>query len=249
MIRLADVDVTYPNGVRALAGLDLTVGLGERVALVGPSGAGKSTLLGLLSGRLLVEGARIDGDVEVFGVDPRRAHGRAWRRHARRIGSVRQDHDLIGPLRVVHNVNAGRLGTWSTWRAARSLVRPLDGTQVAAALTLVGLEPAVADARVDELSGGQRQRVALARVVRQAPALLLADEPVASLDPTLSELVVDLIARPPDGTWSTTVVSLHQPELARRVATRVVGIRDGSVIVDRPVDEVDDALLAAVYRR
>jgi phosphonate transport system ATP-binding protein len=244
---LADARVRYANGAVALDGIDLTVGDGERVALVGRSGAGKSTLINLLNGRLVLDGALIEGRVDVLGVDPREARGRAGRRHALRIGTIRQDHDLVGPLRVIHNVNAGRLGAWSTGRALRSLARPIERAEVERALALVGLDPAIADVRVDELSGGQRQRVALARVLRQAPDLVLADEPVASLDPALSEAVLELLADPPADSWSTSVVSLHQPEYARRFAQRVVGMRRGRIDFDVPVDELTDRLLNSVY--
>lgn len=246
-IVLADARVRYPNGAVALDGADLTVHDGERVALVGRSGAGKSTLINLLNGRLVLDGALIEGRVEILGVDPRGVRGRSGRRHARRIGTIRQDHDLVGPLRVIHNVNAGRLGTWSTGRALRSLVRPAEQAEAGRALALVGLDSAVIDVRVDELSGGQRQRVALARVLRQAPDLVLADEPVASLDPALSEAVLDLLATPPAGSWTTSVVSLHQPEYARRFADRVVGLRRGRIDFDVPVAELTDQLLASVY--
>ncbi len=253
IIRLEDVSVAYPNGARALEAIDLTVTGGERVALVGPSGAGKSTLLNLLNGRAVLDGAAVSGTVEVFGVDLGELRGRARRRHARRIGFVRQDHDLVGPLRVIHNINAGRLGAWSTWRALRSLVRPVDRGLDAAVLGTVGLEGTLLDVRVDELSGGQRQRVALARVLRQGPEILLADEPVASLDPGLSSVVLDLIASPPvliapPAPW-TAIVSLHQPEFARRFAERVVGVSGGRVAFDVPVDDLTDDLLQRVYAR
>ena len=251
IVRLADVSVAYPNGARALDAVDLMVVGGERVALVGPSGAGKSTLLNLLNGRAMLDGAVVSGTIEVLGVGTEGLRGRARRRHTRRIGVVRQDHDLVGPLRVIHNVNAGRLGVWSTWRALRSLVRPVDRSLDGEVLRAVGLEASLLDVRVDELSGGQRQRIALARVLRQQPVLLLADEPVASLDPALSSVVLDLIASPPasvapHGRW-TAIVSLHQPELARRFADRVVGVRGGRIAFDVAVDDLTDDLLDRVY--
>lgn len=252
-VRLSGVSVTYPNGTRALDDIELVVRPGERIALVGPSGAGKSTLLNLLNGRLELDGARVGGTVEVLGTDLRALHGRARRRHARDIGVVRQDHDLVGPLRVVHNVNAGRLGTWSTWQAVRSLVRPLERREVGDLLAAVGLDRQLLDVRVDELSGGQRQRVALARVLRQRPRLILADEPVASLDPTLSSTMLELIGTPPEAVappagW-TSIVSLHQPEFARRFSERVVGIRDGRIVFDVATGDLGDDLLDSVYSR
>ena len=251
VVRLSGACVTYANGTRALDIDDLAVLDGERVALVGASGAGKSTLLNLLNGRVLLEGARVDGSVEVLGSEVDALRGRARRRHARRVATIRQDHDLTGPLRVVHNLNAARLGEWSAWRAIRSLAVPVDRDANAAALAAVGLDSSLLDVRVEELSGGQRQRVAVARVLRQRPALVVADEPVASLDPTLSETVLELICDPPEA-WApasgwTSVVSLHQPEFARRFADRVIGLRDGRIAFDVAVDALDDDRLAQVY--
>lgn len=250
-VRLSEVLVTYANGTRALEVPDLVVGHGEQVALVGPSGGGKTTLLNLLTGRLVLDGAAVSGTVEVLGADIHQLRGRARRRHARRVGLVRQDHDLVGPLRVVHNLNTGRLGDWSTWRALRSLAWPLERAEDRTLLELLELDPALLDARVDELSGGQRQRVALARVLRQRPELLLADEPVASLDPTLSTLALGLISSPPaevtsDRTW-TSIVSLHQPEHARRFADRVIGVRAGQVAFDVPITGLHDEMLERIY--
>ena len=247
-VRLSGVDVTYPNGTHALVGVDLTIDVGERVALVGPSGGGKSTLLNLLSGRLLLDGADVAGDVGVLGADPGALRGRRRRRQAVRVGTVRQGLDLVGPLRVVHNVNAGRLGTWSTLRALVSLARPAERAEAASAVERFGLDPTLLDVTVDELSGGQRQRVAVARVSRQAPELLLADEPIASLDPGLSELVLEMVVDP-TAPWSTSIVSLHQPDFARRFATRVVGVRDGRVAFDVPVEQLTEQHLATVYER
>ncbi len=254
-VRLSGARVTYRNGTRALVVDELAIHEGERVALVGASGAGKSTLLNLLNGRVLLDGAQVDGSVEVLGREIGSGvgalRGRARRRHARRVGTIRQDHDLAGPLRVVHNLNAGRLGAWSTWRAVRSLVVPVDRDVNEEALAAVGLDPSLIDVRVEELSGGQRQRVAAARVLRQRPELVVADEPVASLDPTLSEAVLQLLGDAPDA-WAppsgwTVVVSLHQPEFARRFADRVIGLRGGRIVFDVAVDALDDALLAQVY--
>ncbi len=252
-VHLADVSVAYPNGTRALDAVNLVVQAGERVALVGPSGAGKSTLLNLLNGRTALEGAAVSGTVGVLGIDTAELRGRARRRHGRRIGVVRQHLDLVGPLRVIHNVNAGLLGDWSPWRALLSLARPVDRGLNSDVLSLVGLDASLLDVTVDELSGGQRQRVAIARVVRQRPDLLLADEPVASLDPTLSSAMLDLVASPPDGAapggqW-TALVSLHQPEFARRFAERVIGLKEGRIVFDVAVGDLTDELLDRLYAR
>ena len=238
---LRSVSLSY-DGRPALRDLDLTVRLGERVALVGPSGAGKSTLLAVVAGSLRPS----TGEVEVLG---HRFDGRDARaRHdvRRRIGVVHQRLDLVGRLRVVHNVNAGHLGRWSTWEALSSLVRPRELGTVRDALERTGIADTLF-ARTDELSGGEQQRVALARVLVQDPDLVLADEPVASLDPARADEVLRLLCDTVASPTRTLVVSLHDFDLAVRRCDRVVGLRHGEVQFDRPAGEVGPELRDALY--
>jgi phosphonate transport system ATP-binding protein len=228
------------SGTPALWEVSLTVRSGERVALLGPSGAGKSTLLGLLDGTV----EATSGDVVVLGERPARLPPRARRRLRSRVGAVHQRLELVGQLRVVHNVNGGRLGRWSLPRATWSLVRPQGLPEVLAALEQVGLADRVFD-RTDELSGGQQQRVALARVAVQDPDLVLADEPVSSLDPALAARVLDLLTAVAAG--RSLVASLHDPALAVHRFDRLVGLRDGRVVFDLPPSAVHGALLDDLY--
>lgn len=234
--------VTVDHGDRkALDEVDLVVRDGERVALVGPSGAGKSTLLGLGNGMVVPT----SGHVEVLGTDPARADPGALRGLRRRIGTVHQQLNLIGPLRVVHNLNAGRLGTWGRLRAARSLVRPLEVDRAREALARVGIADRI-DVRTDRLSGGEQQRVALARVLVQDPDIILADEPVSSLDPARAEEVMALLCGVL-GEHRTLVVSLHDFDLAVRHCDRIVGLRGGRVVLDTPSSEVDHDVRNRLY--
>jgi phosphonate transport system ATP-binding protein len=224
----------------ALRELDLTVHASERVAVLGTSGAGKSTLLALLNGSL----EPTTGSMEVFGEDPARLSAPRRRLLQRRIGSVSQDLALIEQVRVLHNVNAGRLGRWSTPRALASLVWPHSLDVVRDALDRVDLGWALHE-RTERLSGGERQRVAIARLLVQAPELVVADEPVSSLDPVRAAGILGLLGTSPTG--RTLVVSLHQPELAREHCTRVVGLRQGRIVLDRPAADVSDTALDDLY--
>ncbi len=226
VVALEHVTVSY-GPVTALDDVSLRIGAGERVAVLGPSGAGKSTLLAALAG-VVPPGT---GTVELFGARPDELSGAALRRLRSRTGRISQSLDLVGPLRVVHNVNAGRLHRWSLARAAWSLLRPQGVDEVVAALDRVGLADRLHD-RCDALSGGQQQRVAVARLLVQDPELVLADEPVHSLDPALSAQVVGLLAGLAAERGRTLVTSLHDPELALRWCDRVVGLRDGRVRFD-----------------
>lgn len=244
VLRLQGVSVAYGDRL-ALDGVTLSVRRGERVALVGPSGAGKSTLLGLGNGTV----TPTEGCLEVLGVDPTAAAPGALRALRGRIGSVHQQLNLVGPLQVVHNVNAGRLGTWSRLRALRSLVRPLQVDEARAALERVGIAPYL-HMRTDRLSGGEQQRVALARVLVQDPDLVLADEPVASLDPARAEEVMSLLCGLLDqqtGERRTLVVSLHDFDLAVRHCDRVVGLRQGRVVLDVAVEDVGEGTRERIY--
>jgi len=220
------------------------VGTGERVALIGPSGAGKSTLLGLANGTV----EPTAGSVEVLGSDPAALSGAGLRRLRARVGTVHQHLELVGPLRVVHNVNAGRIGSWPAWRAAWSLLRPHGVPEVAAALRAVGVQERMYE-RTDRLSGGQQQRVAVARVLVQRPELVLADEPASALDPALTDRTMTLLTELAAGRGGSLVASLHDPALALRHCSRVVGLVDGRVELDAPAAALTLADLAAFYRR
>lgn len=224
----------------ALADIDLTVAEGERVALLGASGAGKSTLLATLNGSLPVS----SGTVEVFGEDLAALTPRRLRRVQRRIGTVSQRLDLVDQVRVLHNVNAGRLGGWSTGRSLWALAWPHADPTATSALARVGLEWAVHE-RTERLSGGERQRVAVARLLVQDPDLVLADEPVSSLDPARAAEILELLRGPVED--ATFVVSLHQPDLARVHCTRAVGLREGRIVFDVPTDELDHRALSDLY--
>ncbi|WP_279536015.1 phosphonate ABC transporter ATP-binding protein [Blastococcus xanthinilyticus] len=238
---MAGLEVRYGTSP-ALAGIDLEVAAGERVAVVGASGAGKSTLLNVLNGTVVPTA----GTVEVLGRDPSALRGRELRQVRARTGTVHQHLELTGALRVVHNVNAGRLGSWSAARAAWSLLRPQGVPEVRAALDRVGLADRVFE-RTDRLSGGQRQRVALARLLVQRPDLVLADEPASALDPALADLALELLGEPARSRGGALLVCLHDPALALRHCDRVVGLLDGRVALDAPATSLTLADLERFY--
>jgi len=235
-----DVVVCFDD-VTALSLPSLTIERGETVALVGQSGAGKSTLLNVLAGLVPPDG----GDVSVLGSDLRALRGRAARRHRAQVGLVSQLLGLAPSLPVLHTVNGGRLGEWSVAAALASLVHARGRDDVVAALARVGLADRV-DARTGDLSGGEQQRVAVARTLLQAPRLVLADEPTSSVDPDLADRVMAELCGVAE---QTVVVSMHDPELARRHVDRVVGLRDGTVVFDESASVVTDAMLAGLYQR
>lgn len=226
------------GGVTALTGVDLHVRRGERVAVIGPSGAGKSTLLGLLGGAV----APTEGTVRTLGTDLAGASSRDRRQVQRRVGTVRQRFDLVEALRVVHNVNAGRLGHWPRWRSLLSLVFPHDVADVRATLARVGIAELLHE-RTGDLSGGEQQRVAIARALIGAPEAILADEPIASLDPARGREVVALLCE----VSATLVASLHDVEVALGSFERVVGLRAGRVAFDTAPAALRRADIDALY--
>ncbi len=228
---------------RALSNINLMIQPGERVAVVGSSGAGKSTLLSLMNGSLYPTA----GEVRVFGQSLLAAKGRQRRQLQRQIGTIYQQHHLVPNLRVIHNVNAGNLGRWSIGRAAWSLIRPLNVKTASHALAQVGI-PEKLYARTDQLSGGQQQRVALARVLVQDPAIILADEPIASLDPERSRDLMDLLRHLCQTTGKTLVVSLHDIEFAFSHCQRMVGLRQGEIVFDAPSSAVSQEMIQALYQ-
>ena len=240
VLRGASVEL---GGRRVLDSIELVVGPGETVALAGPSGAGKSTLLRLCVGSVT---ANDPETVRILGVDRAAASERASLRLSRRVAMIHQQLDLVGPLKVVHNVNAGHLGEWGRLRAMRSLLRPVQLEEARRALAAVGIADKLFD-RTDRLSGGEQQRVALARVLVQNPDLILADEPVSSLDPARADGVMVLLTEMA-AAHRALLVSLHDFDLARRRCDRVVGLRDGRIMFDLPAAEVTDELGRRLYR-
>ncbi|WP_199565183.1 phosphonate ABC transporter ATP-binding protein [Spongiactinospora rosea] len=227
---------------RACDGVALTVNAGELVALVGPSGSGKSTLLRHLNGL-----ARPDsGSVRVLGVDLATARGRGLRALRRRVGMVFQQFNLIGRLTVLENVLTGALGRDPLPRYGIVTWPKADRAAAIEHLDRVGLADR-AYQRADSLSGGQQQRVAIARMLMQRPELVLADEPVASLDPESAAQVMDLLFRICLEDRLTVVCSLHQIDLALAWTRRVVGLRDGRVVLDQPTAALDQERLRRVY--
>ncbi len=225
MLEIRDLSVRYKAN-QVLKGVSLSVGSAERVAILGPSGAGKTTLFHAINGF-----ARADsGSIKVDGSEVTRLSGRALRQMRSHIGMVSQRHDLVDALAVYQNVMAGALGRWSSWRALRFLLWPsqeeLD--EAAAALRRVGIEHKL-KARTSGISGGEHQRVAIARALVQQPVLLLADEPVASLDPKLAEKILELLCGLARESHVTLLCSLHQPQLAERYFDRVIELQDGRV--------------------
>lgn len=239
-LALDAIEVVYPDGTVGLRSTSLKFAAGDFVVLLGPSGAGKSTLLRSLNG--LVRATA--GSIEVAGLGDIRTR-RALRSHRQRCAMVFQQHQLIGRLTTLQNVLTGRLSYHSTLRSLWPL--PLADKRIALdCLDRVGLLECALK-RVDELSGGQQQRVGVARALAQRPRIMLADEPVASLDPATSVRVLGLIHAICKADGITAIVSLHQVELARRFADRVVGIGAGSVVFDGPPDALDEAALSAIY--
>jgi len=213
-----------------LNGVSCAVRRGERVAVLGASGAGKTTLFRAINGFA----PAAEGCIVVDGVDVTKLRGRALRELRSRIAVISQRHDLVDNLSVHQNVMAGALGRWSSLHALRFLAWPSREELETAreALARVGLDKKLRS-RTSALSGGEHQRVAIARALVQQPILMLADEPVASLDPALSQQILELLCRLAEESHVTLLCSLHQPHLAEHYFERIIELRDGEIVGER----------------
>ncbi len=241
-LRLEGAGLVHANGYRALKNVSLGLGGGERVAVIGPSGAGKTTLVRVLGTSLRPSEGRLFIDDD----DPWRFGAATLRRLRATIGVVHQSPPIPPRLRVVTAVLAGRLGTWPAWKSLASLVVPGDAAGARDALDRLDLGERVFD-RCDRLSGGQLQRVGIARVLYQRPAFILADEPVSALDPALADLSVGALVAESEARGATLVASLHAVDLALKWFPRLIGMKGGEIVFDRPTAAVTSAMLHDLY--
>jgi phosphonate transport system ATP-binding protein len=244
MIRFENASVTYPGGVQALRNLTLDIPDGEMLVIVGLSGAGKSTLIRAINGLVPLT----DGDVTIDGRSVRHASARELRRLRSKIGMIFQTFNLVKRTTVLNNVLMGRLHSTGTLRSLIGWYRPADIEMAMQALERVDIVEK-AYVRASNLSGGQQQRVGIARALAQEPTILLADEPVASLDPPTSHVVMRDLQRINRELGITTIVNLHFLDLAKVYGERIIGMRDGELVYDGTGAQADENVFRDIYGR
>ena len=242
MIVFDHVSKVYPNGTVGLDDVNLTIQDGEFVAIIGRSGAGKSTLLRsvnrmheITSGTLTVNGVNVSG-----------LKGKSLGEFRRGIGMVFQSFNLVSRTTVIRNVLAARVPEMPFWRIVLGAFRKADKIAALESLDKVGILDK-AYIRADQLSGGQQQRVALARTLAQDPKIILADEPVAALDPVTAKQVMEDFVRINQEMGISILLNIHHVELAIEYADRIIGIRAGKIVYDGPSKNVDQAVLDTIY--
>jgi phosphonate transport system ATP-binding protein len=242
MVEVAALRVVLPPAMIALDGVDLTIRRGEFVVILGPSGAGKTTFLRSLN--RLVEPT--SGTIRVAGRAVTGAPPSELRTVRRQVGMIFQQFNLVRRLSVLDNVLTGRLGYVAPLPSIAGRFPLADRVLARDCLGEVGLTH-LADRRADTLSGGEQQRVAIARALAQSPSVMLADEPTASLDPALTDSIMETLRRINTARGLTLVVSQHQLPTALAYATRIVGLRGGRIVFDGPPTAVTPAVAESIY--
>jgi phosphonate transport system ATP-binding protein len=242
---------TYPNGVKALKGVSFDVKKGEFLVVIGLSGSGKSTLLRCINrlheptqGQILFRNQKPDGSEQSRDIS--HLHGRDMREVRQKVGMIFQHFNIIERHSVLDNVLYGALGKTATLKSALGLFSDEDKARASEYLRLVGIGDK-AHYRASHLSGGQKQRVAIARALTQAPDILLADEPVASLDPATCHTVMDYLRKINQELGLTIICNLHFLSLVRQYATRVIALKGGELVYEGSPSEIDDAWFAKIY--
>lgn len=244
MIQFKDVGLVYPNGTVGLKNVNLTINDGEFVVIVGLSGAGKSTLIRSIN-RLVTP---TSGELNVDNEDILKYRGKDLRKLRTKTGMIFQNYNLVKRSSVLKNVLAGRLGHTGTLRSIFNAYKKEDVALAYESLKRVNIADKIYN-RADELSGGQQQRVSIARVLTQQPKYILADEPVASLDPPTSHQVMKYLKKINKEDNLTTIVNLHFIDMAMEYADRIVGMRAGEIVFDGPVSEVTEKTFEEIYGR
>lgn len=244
MINFKDVSKTYPNGNKALSDINLTINEGEFIAIIGLSGAGKSTILRTINRMHEIS----EGTIEMNGVDISTHKGKKLRQFRSQIGMVFQSFNLVNRTTALNNVLTSKAAKMSTIATLFGKYSHKDKLNALECLDKVGLFD-YAYTRVDQLSGGQRQRVALARTLAQKPKIILADEPVASLDPVTAKDVMDDFKNINEEFGITIFANMHHVDVALEYATRVIGIKDGKIVFDGKPQLVNEEVLEQIYGR
>jgi len=242
LIEFKNVSKTYPNGVKGLKNVNLTIEQGEFVAIIGLSGAGKSTLIRTINRMIDVT----EGQLMVDGVDVMTLHGKEMRRFRRKIGMIFQSFNLVTRSTAIKNVLTSMVPDMGFFKVLFGVFSKEQKMKALEALDKVGILDK-AYTRCDQLSGGQQQRVALARTLNQSPSIILADEPVAALDPVTAHQVMADFQRINKELNISVLINIHHVDLALKYASRVIGIRAGEIVYDGPTSGVTQDVLDYIY--
>lgn len=243
MIEFIDVEKTYSNNMKALEDINLQIEKGEFVAVIGPSGAGKSTLLRCINRMHDIS----EGKLIVDGVEVNSLKGKEIRKFRQRIGMIFQSYNLVTRISVIKNVLVSFAPKLPYWRKVLGLYTKEHKVKALTALDQVGILDK-AYVRVDQLSGGQQQRVALARTLAQNPDIILADEPIASLDPVTAKQVMDDFTKINRETNMSVIINIHHVEIALEYADRIIGIRKGKIVYDGKAEDLTEENLNYIYK-
>lgn len=242
LLSIRNLKKIYDKQTYALKGIDLDVHPGEFIVIIGPSGAGKSTFIRCINQMIPIS----EGHVIFDGEHMEKVRGKKLREQRAKIGMIFQHYNLINRVNVIKNVLFGRLGNMSLAKSIFSLYSEADKQEAYNLLKKVGLEEHIYK-RADALSGGQMQRVGICRAIVQNPKLLLADEPIASLDPKSAKIVMQQIKEITTERQLTCIVNLHQVDYAKKYATRIVGIKNGKVVFDGKPIHLTDSMIDYIY--
>lgn len=242
LLTVKDISKTYSNGKQALKDVSFSVQKGEFVSVIGPSGAGKSTMLRCINQLVVPD----KGEVRFNGIDLMKNNKKQLRKNRCKIGMIFQHYNLVSRLTTIENVLHGRLGYKSSLSGSLGQYTEDEKKQAFRLLKRVGLDK-FAYTRCDELSGGQKQRVGIARALMQEPELILCDEPIASLDPKSSKVVMDYLKKITTEMNITCLVNLHQVEVAINYSDRIIGVTDGRIVFDNLPEHLDSEQINEIY--
>lgn len=242
VLKFANVNKYYNNNVHALHNINLEIAAGEFISVIGPSGSGKSTLLRTVNRLIDVS----DGEICLDGENITSIGGKKLRAVRRKVGMIFQNYNLVYRLSVLQNVLHGYLGYLDGIKGILGIYAEEEKLRAISLLEEMGLG-AFCYNRAADLSGGQKQRVGIARAIMQRPKIMLADEPIASLDPSSAKNIMDILAGLVKERQITCIVNLHQLEVAKKYSTRIIGLSKGTIVFDGKPEELTDEVVEKIY--